>query len=102
MSVTLLNRTRQPIILVLDHDGYCEPAGECSCEEIAGRTVPGSLTIRALGAEGGAHPSIKQLRAVRALVNAGHLSCADSPVRAEEPENDPAPTKRPRGRRGNQ
>ena len=97
MSVTLSNRTRQPIIVILEHEQYCEPSGDCSCEDVGGRSVPGSLTIRALGAERDVHPAVKQLRAVRALVGAGHLSCADT-VAPEESENDAAPAKRRRGR----
>jgi len=43
MPVTLKNRTRQPLPLQLDHDGYCRALGRCECEP-APLFVPGYVS----------------------------------------------------------
>jgi hypothetical protein len=101
MPITILNRTRRPIVVILNHADFCERAGDCACETVAGRTVPGSLTVPALGASSGVHEACRNLRAVRARVKAGHLSCANEETIEAEPTAEEEPSGR-RRRRGKQ
>ena len=79
MPMTLKNKTRRTITLVLDHQHYCEAEGRCACVEIRGQHVPSSLTVPALTEAQDVSGALIKLPKLRALIRAGFVELGDEP-----------------------
>jgi hypothetical protein len=97
VTVTLVNRQRRMVVLLLPHDSYCAAAGRCACVTVAGRDgvrVASSLTLAAEAARAGLPEAIVSVPDVVHGWRTGAIALRREPAPGSR---SPRPGRRKRG-----